>query len=86
MIKGKTNSGFEYEIDDGTLNNYELIEILAEIEEQPLLLPKLIKMILGEKQKNALMEHIRDANGTVPVNLVNDELTQIIQSQKKLKN
>ena len=40
MLKGKTKSGFKYEVSDDMLNNYELIEVLADVDTNPLLLPK----------------------------------------------
>ena len=46
MIKGKTKSGFEYEISKDVVNDYELVENLAELEDNPLILAKVIKQIL----------------------------------------
>lgn len=40
MLKGTTKSGFRYEITTERLNNFELVEILSEVDENPLLLPK----------------------------------------------
>ncbi len=32
MITGKTESGFRYELDEETLDDYELLEILCDID------------------------------------------------------
>ena len=51
MIKGKTSSGFEYEIAEGSLNNYELLESISELDENTLVLPKVVNLLLGKEQK-----------------------------------
>lgn len=86
MIKGKTNSGFEYKIPEENLNNYELIEILGEMEENPLLLAKAINLLLGKEQANKLKEHIRIESGTVPTDKISEEIMEIFQSQQETKN
>ena len=85
MLKGKTKSGFEYEVADETLNNFELIEVLAEVDSNPLLVPKLVKMLLGEEQKNKLSNHVRNEKGIVPVDSISNEIMEIFQGDK-LKN
>lgn len=82
MLKGKTESGFEYEVSDAAMNNYELVEVLAEMDTNPLLLPKLVKMLLGKEQKNKLLEHLRTEDGNVPIDAISTEITEIFQSGK----
>lgn len=86
MLKGKTKSGFKYEISDESLNDYELVELLSEVDENPLLLPKLIKALLGEEQKNNLIEHIRTESGRVPMDALADEVAEIFTSGQQVKN
>lgn len=85
MIKGKTKSGFKYEISDENINDYELFEVMAEIDENPLLLPKLLKMLLGAEQKDALIEHLRDENGKVSMEAIHGAVTEIF-TVTKVKN
>lgn len=85
MLKGKTKSGFTYEVGDDTINNFELIEVLAEVDTNPLLLPKLVKMLLGEDQKKKLADHLRTESGTVPLDAISAEITEIFLGEK-LKN
>lgn len=82
MLIGKTTSGFEYEVSDAAMNNYELVEVLAEVDTNPLLLPRLVKMLLGHEQKNRLMEHLRAADGAVPIEAVSNEIMEIFKSGK----
>lgn len=80
MLKGTTKSGFKYEVSDELLNNYELIEVLADVDTNPLLLPKLVKMLLGDEQKNALANHVRTESGVVPLDSISVEVMEIFQS------
>ena len=39
-IKGTTSTGFDFEISQDRLNNYELVEAIAEVDTNPLVLPR----------------------------------------------
>ena len=54
MLKGTTKSGFNFDIEDKRLNNYELLEAISEVEESPLALPGVIKLLLGDNKAKAL--------------------------------
>lgn len=82
MLKGKTESGFEYEVTDSALNDYELVEVLAEVDAKPLLLPRLVKKLLGENQKNKLLDHLRTKEGNVPLDKISNEIMEIFKSGK----
>jgi len=86
MIQGKTKTGFKFKIEDAVLNDYELLELFAEVDENPLLVPKLVKMILGVEQKNALIEHVRNDKGVAPADKISTELEDILTSSAKTKN
>lgn len=86
MLKGKTKSGFEFSIPDEALDNMELIETLAGVDKNPLLLPRLVTQLLGEDQKQELYDHLRTDSGVVPVTKVSDEIMEIFQSDQQVKN
>jgi hypothetical protein len=86
MIEGKTKSGFEYKIPEENLNNYELVEALGELEENPLLIAKTVDLLLGKEQKEKLKDHLRTKSGTVPVDKISEEIMEIFNSQKESKN
>jgi len=86
MIKGKTKSGFEYKIPKENVNNYELLEILGEMEENPLLLRKTVNLLLGKDQAIELKNHLRTDNGTVPIDKMSEEIMEIFESQNETKN
>lgn len=85
MIKGTTKSGFAYKIYEESLNDYELLEMISELDDNPLILPKVVNKILGSNQAKKLKEHIRDDKGFVNAEKFTYELTQIF-NQKQLKN
>lgn len=84
--KKKTSTGFVYSIDENVLNNFELLDLFSEVDENPLLLPKLLKMLLGEETKKALYDHVRLEDGTVPADAISKELVEIISGKPEVKN
>lgn len=85
MLKGKTKSGFAFDVSDETLNNYELLEALSEVDENSLKLPRVVDLLLGD-QKKKLFDHMRQENGIVPTDAIFNELMEIFQSGKQTKN
>lgn len=85
MLKGKTESGFEFEIDERLLDDYELVELLAETEENPLVISKVLTKLLGD-QKKTLIEHVREEDGVVPASKMMEELEEIFSSSNQTKN
>ena len=84
MLKGTTKSGFFFEIEDKRLNNYELLEAISEVDENPLALPKVIKLLLGDNKANALKNHVRDEEGFVSAEDLMAEIKEIFEA-KQLK-
>lgn len=85
MIKGKTKSGFKYQIDEVKLDDMELFDLFAEVDTNPLLFPKILSEVLGEEQKKALYDHCRADDGRVPVDTVSAETREIF-SNSQIKN
>lgn len=85
-MKGKTSTGFEFDIEDERLDDMELVDIMAEIDENPLLMPKLCKMLLGEEQKKRLYDHLRSEDGRVPIEATTNAIQEIFNSLGDLKN
>ena len=87
MRKGKTESGFEYESDEGSLDDYELLEMLCQIDEGEIApIFKMVNRLLGKEQKEKLMEHIRDQSGRVSATKMINETMGIINAIKEGKN
>lgn len=86
MISGKTKSGFKYSVPEERLNNYELLEAIGELENDPLILTKVVDLLLGKEQKKELKNHVRTEDGLVPTDKLSEEITEIFQSQSETKN
>lgn len=84
MLKGKTKTGFQYEFDEKILKNYELVELLAEVDDDPLVLPKIFNMLLGDRVEE-LKDHVRDADGVVDIEKMLTEFQDIFSTQAELK-
>ena len=80
MIKGKTSSGFNFEISKDVINDYELVENLGELEDNPLILGKIVRQILGKEQTSKLKDHVRNENGIVPTNKMTQEIIEIFKN------
>ena len=81
MLKGTTKSGFKFDIEDKRLNNYELLEAISDVEESPLALPHVIKLLLGDSKAKALKNHVRDDEGFVSSEKLSAEIMEIFESQ-----
>lgn len=75
----KTASGFEFEIEDGVLDNMELLDAIAELEENPLKLTKVVKLLLGDETKERLYDHVRNEKGRVPAEALSTEVADIFK-------
>ncbi len=87
MIKGETNSGFRFKIDEEELDDYELLEALCEIDKGNVsLITDAAKKILGKRQLKELKEHVRNEKGRVPAKEMIEEIEQILSFHSKGKN
>ncbi|MBR5577549.1 MAG: hypothetical protein IKW28_00975 [Lachnospiraceae bacterium] len=87
MIKGKTRSGFEFQLDENVMNNMELIEGLAAVDQGDITaLPKVLVKLLGSETKEALYNHVRSEDGRVPIDLLVEEVKEIFSASKEIKN
>lgn len=87
MLRGKTESGFAYEIDEEVMDDYDFLEILCKIDDgDTALTVKMVDMLLGEKQKEELKNHLRTENGRVSAKRMLAEVMEIFQATKEGKN
>lgn len=85
LINGKTKSGFKYQIQKERVEDYEFIELIGEVEENPTLMPKVLKMLFGKEQTEKLKEHLRTEEGFVPTAKMFEEFVEVL-NDPKLKN
>lgn len=61
MIKATTSTGFEFELDEEVISDWDTVELFSEIsDDNPFVVVKLVKKLLGTKQYNALKRHCSD--------------------------
>lgn len=84
-LKGKTKSGFEFEFDKENID-MELLDLLADLDDNPALVGKVLTRLLGKEQKKALYDSVRDDNGRVPIDKVTQALIDIFNSVQNGKN
>jgi hypothetical protein len=83
-FKGKTSTGFVFEITQERLDNYELLEAVAEVDKNPAALPTVINLMLGDKAQD-LKDHVRTETGMVPTGKLMQEVEEIFKSRTHLK-
>lgn len=82
-MQGTTQSGFDFTLDDEVLDDYELLEILVELDKGDYShITDMVNMLLGEKQKKALKEHIRAKDGKVSAKTMMLEVTEIFKASQ----
>lgn len=78
-------NGFELSVDDSALDNWELLEILTEIDEgKSTLITKAFPILIGKDQFNKLKEYMRSDGKVSIVNMVNT-FTEIMEQLEKGK-
>lgn len=85
MLRGITKSGFRFKVKESILNDYEFLELISEVEENPIMFPKLLNRLLGKQQTEKLKNHVRDKNGIVDAEKITAEVADIFKTQKQLK-
>lgn len=87
MIVGKTVSGFEYQIEEDMLDDYELLEVLCEADKgKASAMMEVAEKVLGVEQKERLKEHIRDDKGRVSARTMIEAVMEILKANGAGKN
>lgn len=85
-VSGETESGFVFNIEAEQLDNMELIDALAELDDDPLKISLVITLLFGKEEKKRLYEHVRTEDGIVPGKAIEKELSDIFRVSQELKN
>lgn len=82
MIKGKTKTGFEFEVKENVIDDMRIVEAVAETVngENPLAVVMIVNQILGEEQKESLYKHLEEPGGRVPIEKVSNAITDIFEA------
>lgn len=81
MEKGKTKSGFEFEIDPMVFDDWEMLEKLNAIDKGDTnLVVDVARAVLGLEQLDALKEHIKAEKGRVSISDMVAALEEIFEA------
>ena len=78
VVKGKTKTGFEFELDTELIDDYEVLEMYEDIKETGLGVRKLLTRLIGEDGYNRLKEHCRKKDGTISAKRIGHEMNDIM--------
>ena len=81
----KTKNGFECEIEDKVLDDYELVEALTDMEENPLAIKGVVDKLFG-KSKAKAFDFIREKHGYVSTKEISQLVIDIFNGIKNGKN
>lgn len=83
----KLSDGFEIEIDENCLDDWEMLDALNEIDKGSSgKIVDVAKMMLGEDGVGKLKEHFRSEGGKVSVTVMVSAITELMESVSTLKN
>lgn len=80
MVNGTTTAGFEFELDEKVLDNMELVDAVAESEENPAAISRVCLLLLGKAQRSRLYDHLRTPDGRVPLKQVTASVVEIFKA------
>lgn len=74
-------NGFEYELNEDNLDNWELLEAIDEVEDNPERIVRVAKLLLGEADYARLKDFCR-VNGRVSMSKMNEAVVEILKGDK----
>lgn len=90
MIKSKTTSGFEYQVDERLMQNFRFVRLLREWQNNNLAQVDVLDFMLGKEQAEALQEHVANKEGFVDSQKIADEMNEMFETlsekSKEIKN
>ena len=80
VVKGKTKTGFEFELDTKLVDDYEVLEMYEEIKDTGLGSRRLLIKLIGEEGYSRLKEHCRRKDGTISAKRIGYEMNDIFNT------
>lgn len=80
-----TSTGFEAEINERALDDWEAMEAFEQMDTNPGAVVKLAKILLGDKYE-ALKAHVKEKYGYVSAKAVSKELEELMKGSQPVKN
>lgn len=86
-IAGKTDQGFEFKIDADLFDDWELVEILGEVDENKIWrLSRGFEILLGKDGFEKLKDNLLKKEGRIKTSTLFNEFNNIFTSSQKSKN
>lgn len=85
-MKIKTKSGFVCEIDENRADDWDFCDYLLMCDSEATMvqgIKKAVPFLLGEKNENALKEHVKEKDGRVPASKIIAEFQEILDLIKQ---
>lgn len=83
VIRIKTRTGFECDIDQTRMNDMELLDNIVELENgNTLALSRVIGKLFPAVVKVALYDHVRTEDGRVPFDKLSEEIADVFNGLK----
>ena len=87
MLRGKTESGFEFELDDNVLDDWKLVKYLRNVDKgDSQYIVDVAERLLGEEQCEKLENFIEEKYGKATGTLMTKEIANILEATKEGKN
>ena len=80
VVKGKTKTGFEFELNSDLIDDYEVLEMYEDIKDTGLGARKLLTRLIGEDGYIRLKEHCRKKDGTISAKRIGHEMNDIMST------
>ena len=86
ILKGKTESGFEYKIPKKRLRNYYLLKSVAKVEKPDLEETEtFLNLLFGKEQALAFLKHLEDEDEIVDSEVLFADVKSIFDKSNDLK-
>lgn len=80
MFKGKTESGFSFEIAESKIRDMRVVDYIVDVEDGKIeSVSRLVRVVLTKEQKDELYAHCTLEDGSVSPDKVSKEIFEIIQ-------
>jgi hypothetical protein len=87
MITASTKDGFAVELDENALDNVDLLDAMAEMQDSNILsLGRAIRLLMGKANTKKLYDHCRTEDGRVPVEALSNAFGELVSSFSAGKN
>lgn len=86
ILKGKTESGFEYKIPKKRLRNYYLLKSIAKVEKQDFEETEtFLNLLFGKEQAVSFLKHLEDEDEIVDSEVLFADIKSIFDKSNDLK-